>query len=121
MDDHPSNNYYERSALEALGIHLTVSTSTEDALEKIAINKYVAILSDMGRYPDRQAGYPLLEKLRTEELYKRNVDTPFIIYGRSNLPGDKAETKRRGGFGMTNNPQELFQLVINAINANQNG
>ena len=117
VDDNPSNNYYERSSLEALGIQFTLSTSTEDALEKVRYNSYDLIISDMGRQPpdpqapyDRQAGYTLLE-----ELQKRNIHAPFIIYAGSNLPEHKAEIKRRGGFGTTNNPQELFQLIINAI------
>ena len=117
VDDNPSNNNYERKALEALGIQFTLSTSTEDALEKVRYLSYEVIISDMGRQPpdptapyDRQAGYTLLK-----ELQKRNIHTPFIIYASSNLPEHKAETLRRGGFGTTNNPQELFQLVINAI------
>ena len=35
VDDNPTNNLYERKSLEALGIHFTISTSTEDALEKL--------------------------------------------------------------------------------------
>jgi PleD family two-component response regulator len=60
VDDNPSNNYYERSALKALGIQFTLSTSTEDALAKVGSNKYDAIISDMSRPPDRRAGYTLL-------------------------------------------------------------
>ena len=113
VDDNPANNVYEKRALEALGIQFTLSTSTEDALEKLRSDSYDVIISDMGRPPDRQAGYTLLGELR-----KRNILTPFIIYAGSNRPEHKAETIRRGGFGTTNNPQELFGLVINAI---QNG
>ena len=110
VDDNPSNNVYERRALEALGIQFTLSTSTEDALEKLGSDSYDVIISDMGRPPDNQAGYTLLGELR-----KHNVLTPFIIYAGSNRPEHKAEIIKRGGFGTTNNPQELFQLVINAI------
>ena len=63
VDDNPSNNYYERSALETLGLSFTISTSTEDALEKIRLRKYDVIISDMGRSGDAQAGYTLLEKV----------------------------------------------------------
>lgn len=110
VDDHPDNNIYERKALEALGINLTISTSTEDAIKTIRHNKYDVIISDMGRHPDSQAGYTLLE-----EIQKRRLKIPFIIYAGSNLPEHKDETRRRGGFGTTNNPQELFSLVIDAI------
>ena len=110
VDDYPENNYYERSLLEALDIQFTISTSTEDALEWVSGNNYNVIISDMARLPDSRAGYTLLEKLQ-----KKGIHTPFIIYASSNIPERRAETKRRGGFGTTNNPKELFQLVIDAI------
>ena len=110
VDDNPSNNLYERRALEALGIRFTISTYTEDALEKMRPNRYDAIISDMGRPPDDRAGYTLLA-----EKQKLGDKAPLIIYSSSNLPEHKAEARRRGAFGGTNNPQELFQLVISAI------
>ena len=112
VDDNPSSNLYERKALEALGIRLTLSTSTDDALEKLRAYKYDVIISDMGRPPDKQAGYTLLE-----EKQKVGDTTPFIIYAGSNAPEHKAEARQKGAFGSTNNPQELFQLVLGAIQA----
>ncbi|MGB8648439.1 MAG: response regulator [Anaerolineae bacterium] len=110
VDDRPSNNVYERRALEALGIHFDLSLSTEDALSMVHAQQYNVIISDMGRGTDPQAGYTLLEEIR-----KSDDRTPFIIYAGSNAPEHQAETKRRGGFGTTNDPQELFQLVLDAI------
>src|SRR5258708_5452161 len=63
VDDRPNNNTSERQALEELGIQFTISTSTEDALEKLQQENYNVIISDMGRPPDRQAGYTLLEEI----------------------------------------------------------
>ena len=40
VDDRPENNLYPRKAMEELGIQITVSTSTEDALEKIHSSTY---------------------------------------------------------------------------------
>ncbi len=110
VDDNPSNNVYERKSLEAFGIRIIVSTSTEDALEVGRQTKFDAIISDMGRPPDPRAGYTLLDKLRT-----LNIDTPLIIYAGSNAPEHKAEARRHGALGSTNDPQELFQLVMNAV------
>jgi len=76
VDDRPQNNVYERKSLEALGIRVTISESTEDALEKVQSNRYDAIISDMGRPPDSQAGYTLLAELR-----KRKIDTPHHLCG----------------------------------------
>jgi CheY-like chemotaxis protein len=110
VDDNHVNNYYERSALEALGIQFTLSKSTEDGLKKARTKSYAAIISDQARPSDQQAGYTLLEA-----LHKEGITTPFILYSSSNRPEHKAEIIRRGGFGTTNSPQELFQLVIDAI------
>jgi PleD family two-component response regulator len=40
VDDRPENNLYPRRALEALGIQVTTSTSTQDALEKLRIRSH---------------------------------------------------------------------------------
>lgn len=110
VDDNPSNNLYERKALEALGLRFTISTSTNDALEKLRTYKYDVIISDMGRPPDKQAGYTLLA-----EKQKMGEKTPFIIYAGSDAPEHKAEARQKGAAGSTNDPQELFQLVLGAI------
>jgi CheY-like chemotaxis protein len=116
VDDVPENNVFERRALEALGISVTVSTSTEDALEKARRSRYSVIISDMGRYENDhhvpQAGYALLEALR-----EAGDSTAFIIYAGSNKPEHKAEAKKRGAIGTTNRPQELFEMVLSAIAA----
>ncbi len=110
VDDRPMNNTYERQALEALGIQFTISKSTEDAVEKLQRKHYDAIISDMARPPDQQAGYTLLEKLK-----EMHITTPFIIYAGSKRPEHIAEARRRGAFGTTNEPQELFEFVIRAL------
>ena len=112
VDDIPSNNFYERRSLEAFDIRFTLSTSTDDAIEKLQVNKYDVIISDMGRPSDNRAGYTLLE-----EKQKLEDTTPYIIYSSSNRPEHKAEARRRGAVGNTNNPQELFQIVLDAIQA----
>ncbi len=117
VDDRPENNIYPRRAMEAVGIQITLSKSTEDALEKVHSHTYDVIISDMGRQPpdpqapyDNRAGYTLLDKLRDQHIF-----TPFIIYAGSSSPEHQAETKRHGGYGTTNNPQVLLQMVIDAI------
>jgi CheY-like chemotaxis protein len=112
VDDRPTNNVYERQALEQLGIQLTISTSTEDALEKLQHGNYSVIISDMGRPPDKHAGYTLLEEIR-----KRGITTSFIIYAGSRSPEHTTETLRRGGLGTTNIPYELFEMVVDVIKA----
>ena len=110
VDDNPNNNSYERRALEALGVSLVLAQSTDEALKKISRQRFDAIISDMGRPPDPRAGYTLLDKLRSS-----GDQTPFIIYAGSRDPEHVAESRRHGAIGCTNNPNELFEMVLSAL------
>ena len=110
VDDNPSYTVYERRALEAFGIEFVLSATTEDALTKIRPGKYAVIISDMGRPPDTMAGFTLLEALK-----KQAETTPFIIYAGTRAVELRDEAQKRGAFASTNNPEELFQLVLKAI------
>ncbi|BDI15963.1 hypothetical protein ANSO36C_17650 [Nostoc cf. commune SO-36] len=110
VDDRPKNNIHERLALEALGINFVLAVSTEEALEKLNKHKFDAIISDMGRPFDAQAGYTLLGKLRSS-----GNQTPFVIYASSKTPEHVAESQRRGAIGCTNNPHELFEMLLSAV------
>ena len=110
VDDNPHNNSYERQALEALGVSFVLAKSTDEALKKIRKQRFDAIISDMGRPPDSQAGYTLLDQLRSS-----GYQTPFIIYAGLRDPEHVAESRRRGAIGCTNNPNELFEMVLSAL------
>jgi CheY-like chemotaxis protein len=110
VDDRPDNNTYERRAFEAIGFHFTLAKSTEEALNILKHQKFSAIISDMGRPPDPQAGYTLLDAIR-----QSGDTTPFVIYAGSNAPQHKRMALERAAQGSTNNPQELFSLVTSAI------
>lgn len=113
VDDRPQNNHYERAALGTLGIRFDLSTSTEDALEKLHSHRYDVVISDMGRPPDAEAGYTLLEQLR-----KMGTTTPYIIYAvGGHLRQHQASARSKGAAGSTSNPRELFEMVIRAIQA----
>ena len=110
VDDRPDNNIYERRAFEAVGLRFALALSTNQALELLKHNKYAAIISDMGRREGTREGYVLLNEIR-----RQGDQTPFFIYAGSNLPEHKREATAHGGQGSTNNSQELFQMVMNAI------
>ena len=110
VDDNPNNNSYERQALEALGVSFVLARSTDEALKKIARQRFDAIISDMGRPPDSRAGYTLLDKLRSS-----GDQTPFIIYAGSRNPEHVAESRDHGAIGCTNNANELFEMVLEAV------
>ena len=110
VDDEPNNNVNERQALEALGVRITLSTTTADALAKAAALPFGVIISDMARVGDIRAGYTLLDALRAA-----GNRTPFIIYASSRRPDHIAEAKAHGAFGCTNRATELFDFVLAAL------
>jgi CheY-like chemotaxis protein len=110
VDDRPDNNRFERQTLEALGIDVDLSTSTEDALQKVRQRSYDLLISDMGRPPDARAGYTLLDQLR-----QSGYQTPFIIYAGSRTPEHIREAREHGAITTTNSPQELVTIVTNVL------
>ena len=110
VDDRPNNNVHERQSLEALGVSFVLAASTDEALERLKRQSFDAIISDMGRPSDPQAGYTLLGKLRTS-----GDQTPFIIYAGSRSSEHRAEARRRGAVGCTSRPDELFDMVLTAL------
>ncbi|HUB00468.1 MAG TPA: response regulator [Terracidiphilus sp.] len=110
VDDRPDNNVHERQSLEALGVSFVLAKSTDEAMDKIKRQSFDAVISDMGRPPDPQAGYTLLDRLRAD-----GNQTPFIIYASSRAPEHQSEAKRRGAVGCTNRPSELFEMVLSVL------
>lgn len=110
VDDRPANNVLERRSLEAVGVTFDLSTSTDDALARLANTPYDAVISDMGRPPDPRAGYTLLDAMR-----QRGDKTPFVIYAGSNAVEHKKEAAQHGAMGSTNRADELFTLVLRAL------
>jgi CheY-like chemotaxis protein len=110
VDDRPNNNVHERAAFESMGFAFTLALSTDEALDVLDENQFVAIISDMGRKEGLREGYVLLDAVR-----KRGDETPFFIYAGSNAPKYKREASERGAQGSTNHPQELFEMVTQYV------
>jgi CheY-like chemotaxis protein len=115
VDDNPSNNFRERRMLEKLGISVSISTNTDDALGKLVRNQYAAIISDMNRDTDNLAGYTLLEHAQRIYAHNLRAKAPFIIYASSERSEYVEEAKRRGAFGQTSTPSSLIELVKQAL------
>lgn len=110
VDDRPENNVYERQAFEAVGLKFSLALSTDEALERMAVQRFAAVISDMGRREGPREGYALLDAMR-----KNGDQTPFFFYAGSNAPEHKREAREHGGQGCTNNAQELFHMVTKAV------
>ena len=116
VDDLPDNNIYERQAFEALGLHFTLASSTDDALKKLEQSRYAAIISDMGRLEGPREGYVLLDSLRQD-----GDQTPLFFYTSSNATEHRQEAREHGAQDSTNDPQELIEMVIKAVIKGQSG
>jgi CheY-like chemotaxis protein len=110
VDDRPENNDQLREAFLEFGIEVQLALSTSQALGYLEREQFSAIISDMGRREGPQEGYVLLDAVR-----QKGIQTPFFIYAGSNLPEHKQEALRRGAQGSTNNGNELFRDVTNAV------
>ena len=107
VDDHPSNNLYERTMLSTLGVSADVAVSTNEALYMLRHLQYDIILSDMARDSNNRAGLELLEALQARE-----VETPIVFYV-AQLDSDREIP--RGAFGFTNRPDELMHMIFDIL------
>lgn len=110
VDDHPTNNTGLVRAFEDLDIKVTVARSTDEALSILGGDRFAAIISDMGREGDPDAGHTLLKAVR-----ERGLKMPFFIFASAAAAKRKDETLGLGGNGSTNRAQELFDLVSRAL------
>lgn len=103
VDDQPQHNLGGVRALQERGFRVATTRDTASALRALKDVDYAAVISDMGRPPDPQAGYTLLQAMRDQ-----HVSTPFIILSRDVRPEHHAESVRRGALGSTDDFQVLM-------------
>ena len=106
VDDHPENNLNERRMFRQLKADVDTAKSTSEALEMLQRGNYDLVLSDMSRENDTTAGLEFLDRLRKEKT------TPVIFY-----VGvfDSAKGVPAKAFGITNRPDELLHLTLDAL------
>lgn len=107
VDDHPENNLNERRMFKQLNVEVDTAKSTDEALQMLKYAKYDLILSDMYRADNPADGLDFLNKFR-----EIDETTPVIFYigvfdPEKGVPGKS--------FGITNRPDELLHLVLDAL------
>jgi CheY-like chemotaxis protein len=115
VDDRPSNNRNEARMLRSFGALITFAATTEEALRALRASTdqhqpFDLIVSDIGRdlpAPDPTAGLTMLPRLR-----EAGFQQPVIFYVGHVDPGAGAPA---GAFGLTNRPDQLLQLTIDAL------
>jgi len=107
IDDVPSSTLNERTALTALGVVVDTAISSNDAEVLLKSNRYDAVISDIARGDSPEAGLAFISHLR--EL---DPTVPLVFYIRNIDPklGSPA-----GALGLTNRPDELLDLLLDAF------
>lgn len=107
IDDCPDNNVNEIRMFRQLRVAIDVATTTEAALEMMKATEYDLVLSDMARGNQADAGLDFLRQLRSSDK-----TTPVIFY-----VGviDLTKGVPTHAFGITNRPDELLHLTIDAL------
>jgi CheY-like chemotaxis protein len=106
VDDHPEYNRNERKMFRRLGVEIDIGKSTKEALEMLRNQIYDLVISDMAR-DTPTAGLDFIAQFRKED-----GSTPLIFY-----IGEIDPTKGvpPGAFGITNRPDELLNLTLDAL------
>ncbi len=107
VDDHPENNRNERRMFRQLGAEIDIAKSTDEALEMLSHGGYDLVVSDMARGDQATAGLELLKQLRQDKK-----TTPLIFYIGVVDPGKGVPAQ---AFGITNRPDELLHLTLDAL------
>lgn len=117
VDDIPLNNRNELRMFRSLGIASDAVISTQDAIERLERDEtqFDLIISDMSRDGDNKAGLELIADygtLVTQQNRAPDDRLPLIFYIGNYNPtvGTPA-----GAFGITNRPDQLLHLVIDAL------
>lgn len=104
VDDRPANNSSAVQELRRRGFRVRTALDTDSALALLESGLPVqAVISDMGRPPDEQAGYTLLDEMR-----HRGHSQPFLIFSRAPRPEHQEEAVRRGAVGTTDD----FEVIL---------
>jgi CheY-like chemotaxis protein len=110
VDDRPDNNVFERRSMQSYYIEFELAETTGQALAKLRNTKFDAIISDMGRPPDMQAGYTLLDAVRGS-----GDPTPFFIYAGSNSPEHLRLAMSKGAQWSTNRADTLISKILESL------
>lgn len=111
VDDRPANNLGAVRRLQQHGFRVRTALDTASAMALLRSELPVAaVISDMGRPPDEQAGYTLLA-----EMQHFSHSQPYIIYSRDPRPEHREEAVRRGALGTTDDFEEALRWLRRAF------
>jgi CheY-like chemotaxis protein len=105
VDDQPGNNDAIADAMTVAGARVRRATSTKEGLLRSQQLRPQVVITDMERDDDYQAGQELADALAEDDP---SIKTIFYVLDlRPGVP--------RNAFGITNMPDELLHLVLDAL------
>jgi CheY-like chemotaxis protein len=104
IDEHPDNNTIEIHLFKRLGLIVDLATSDADATKRLAEHVYDVVLSSWTRAGDQDAGRKFIPTVRAAML-----NPPIIFYV------GKVREVPFDAFGLTVRPDELLNLVLDAL------
>lgn len=107
VDDNPQNNSAERRFLQRNRIAVYQVTTTEEALQLLAMYEYGAVISDMNRNGNPLDGIALVKEMR-----RRDDRTPFILYSVVPSEAQRRYVAQAGGQAATVTSRELYDAVL---------
>ncbi|WP_083455320.1 winged helix-turn-helix domain-containing protein [Sphingopyxis sp. 113P3] len=109
VDDHPENNVEEKRFLEGQRMAVYNVTSSDDALKLLAMYRYDAVISDMGRNGNPLAGLDLVKAMRA-----RGDHTPFYLYTILPSRAQRDLLAQHGGQGVAVTSEGLYSFLLPA-------
>ncbi len=107
VDDQPTNNLYERTALAAVGVTVDLAVSTTEALHVASALRPDVVISDINREGNPVAGLAGLSAFR-----RRGLTAPFVFYtGKV----DTTKPTPPGAFAITDRPDSLLHYVFDLL------
>ncbi|MBL1088669.1 response regulator [Streptomyces sp. 9-7] len=110
VDDQPDRKAVVRTVLEGVGAQVTHVENSADAVQALRTRTPDLLISDISRGRDHAAGFAMVERLKEDG----NYDGPVVFFTIRRSP-DREERARAMGAELTNNEQELEQLVLSAL------
>lgn len=114
VDDNPSNNTLIAESLNAIGIRVDLSLSTDDAIHKLGQTRYGLVITDLGRWEggreNTMAGLDLVHAIRESDR-----DIPILVFaGRRGLANETV-LREAGANLVTTSGAELYSTAVRLI------
>ena len=106
VDDNPDTVLYESGVLQNLGMLVELAKTSANAMDRLGREKFQLVISDIHRGDKITAGLDFMRGLQSQP-----ERMPIIFYV-STL--DKSRGVPPGAFGITDDPNELIHLVLDA-------